>query len=221
MCPCLYLAGEITKRPVLSDWLCIEQPEPNPKKNKNSFKQMINCGRKTCCKEKMSNKSTRSCGPWAVFWSFYMKATKENWKSHYENVQAVQCRWKRQCIYSLLFNLWLFQSAIITATLVRLLLWAHAQISLCAVASAASRNITGGSRSVYYWGWPAHVSHDTFSGVQVRDGETVCFSLLLPLRCCFTLGGQTGTPVSETHQACGLCPSCSIDVWNGSACHSS
>lgn len=92
---------------------------------------------------------------------------------------------------------------------------------LCSIASAASCNITGGSRSVYYWGWPAHVSHDTFSGVQVRDGETVCFSLLLPLRCCFTLGGQTGTPVSETHQACGWCPSCSIDVWNGSACHSS
>lgn len=129
---------------------------------------------------------------------------------------------KRQCIYSLLLNLWLFQSAIITATLFRLLLWAHAQISLhAAAAAAASCNFTVGSRSVYYWGWPAHVFHDTFSGVQVRDGETACFSLLLTLHCCFTLGGQTGTPVSETRQACGWCPSCSIDVWSGSACHSS
>lgn len=50
--------------------------------------------------------------------------------------------------------------------------------------------------------------HLFISGVQVHDGEMVCFvrfylSLLLPRCCCFILGEQTGTPVSETHQACG------------------
>lgn len=42
-------------------------------------------------------------------------------------------------------------------------------------------------------------------------------SPLLPL----IPGEQTGTPVSETHQVCGWCPSCSTDVWSGSACRSS
>lgn len=37
----------------------------------------------------------------------------------------------------------------------------------------------------------------------------------------FTLGERTGRPISETHPACGWCPSCSTDVWSGSACHSS
>lgn len=64
---------------------------------------------------------------------------------------------------------------------------------------------------------PAHASHDSSSS---RCFKCTMVSLYVP-RCCFIRGERTGTPVSETHQVCGWCPSCSTAVWSGSACHSS